>query len=68
MQNAINRAIDAIGLCLIFVLAFAAFGILAGGILALPFAVFGKLAYTIAAYAIGAYIAYRATLSAKEMF
>lgn len=68
MENAKNRVIDAIGLCLIFVLAFAAFGILAGGFLALPFMIFGKLAYTIAAYAIGAFIAYRVTLSAKEIF
>lgn len=67
MENAINRAINAIGLGLIFILAFAAFGILVGGFLALPFAVFGKLAYTIAAYAIGAYIAYRVTVSAKEL-
>ncbi len=67
MANAKNSAIDAIGFCLIFVLAFAAFGILAGGFIALPLMVFGKLAYTIGAYAIGAYIAFRVTLSAKDL-
>ncbi len=59
--------LNALAFGLFFILAFAAFGVLAGGMIALPFALISHGAYMVATYAIAAIIAFRIARSAMEI-